>query len=120
MIPHSHQQIANLAPANHVLSERPSLGAAYLFPAPRDPSKPVSDLASKWLREAERLAGLGSAGGLPLAPAGGSGRRIDSTSQTAAAGGWKDTRALKTAYQQVDPATVLEVVLSPKRLRDAH
>jgi hypothetical protein len=28
----------------------------------------------------------------------------------AAAGGWRDTRALKLSYQQTDPATVLEVV----------
>ena len=28
----------------------------------------------------------------------------------AAAGGWKDSRALKLSYQQADPATVLKVV----------
>ena len=34
----------------------------------------------------------------------------------AAAGGWRSTRVMKQAYQQVDDATVLEVVLSPRRL----
>ena len=28
----------------------------------------------------------------------------------AAAGGWKDSRALKLSYQQADPATILKVV----------
>ena len=38
----------------------------------------------------------------------------------AAAGGWKDTESLKTAYQQADEATMLEVVLGAGELREAR
>ncbi len=37
----------------------------------------------------------------------------------AAAGGWKTTLTLKTAYQQADPETMLRVVLEPGELREA-
>ena len=41
------------------MEERPGIGKAYLFPSPKDPSKPLRyELGSDWLREAERLAGL--------------------------------------------------------------
>ena len=37
----------------------------------------------------------------------------------AAAGGWKNTVSLKTAYQQADPETILRVVLEAAELREA-
>ena len=37
----------------------------------------------------------------------------------AAAGGWKGTESLKTAYQQADEATILRVVLEAAELREA-
>jgi hypothetical protein len=38
----------------------------------------------------------------------------------AAAGGWRDLRCLQTAYTQVDERTMLAVVTSPVRVRDAE
>ena len=38
----------------------------------------------------------------------------------AAAGGWRNTVSLKTAYQQADPATILRVVLEAGELREAR
>ena len=37
----------------------------------------------------------------------------------AAAGGWKNTVSLKTAYQRADPETILRVVLEAAELREA-
>jgi len=37
----------------------------------------------------------------------------------AAAGGWKTSQALKTAYQQADAETILRVVLEAGELREA-
>ena len=38
----------------------------------------------------------------------------------AAAGGWKDTQSLKSAYQQADTETMLRVVLEAGELREAQ
>jgi hypothetical protein len=38
----------------------------------------------------------------------------------AAAGGWKSTVTLKTAYQQADSETILRVVLEGHELREAR
>ena len=47
------------AALDRILAERPGIGAAPLFPSPGDPTKPMTrHLADKWLRKAERLAGL--------------------------------------------------------------
>jgi integrase len=47
------------ATIDRVLAERPGIGDAPAFPAPQDPTKPMSaDLADKWLRKAESLAGV--------------------------------------------------------------
>ena len=44
---------------DRVLRERPGLGAAYLFPAPGSPDRPITkDTAERWLAEAEKLAKL--------------------------------------------------------------
>ena len=107
-----------------MLQERPGLGAAPLFPSPTDPAKPISRLlADAWLRKAERLAGLEpQQGSLWHAY-----RRKWATERkhlpdvdVAAAGGWKGTESLKTAYQQADDATILRVVLGAGELREAR
>jgi hypothetical protein len=36
----------------------------------------------------------------------------------AEAGGWLDTRSLEQCYQQVDEATLLQVVSEPRKLRE--
>ena len=53
---------------DRVLRDRPGIGSAPLFPKPTDRSLPISTfLASKWLREGEKLAGIRDAEGKPLA-----------------------------------------------------
>ncbi len=49
-------------------AERPGIGAAPLFPSPGDPTKPMTrHLADKWLRKAEKSAGVEPQKGLTLA-----------------------------------------------------
>ena len=110
------------AALERILRERPGKGEAPLFPSPGDPRRPMTrHLADKWLRKAERLAGL--------APQNGSlwhayrrkwatERKHHPDVDVAAAGGWKSVQSLKTAYQQADPETMLRVVLNPNELRD--
>ncbi len=44
---------------DRIMQERPGIGAALVFPSPTDPTQSVTkDLASEWLLEAERMAGL--------------------------------------------------------------
>ena len=43
-----------------------------------------------------------------------------STFDVAAAGGWKDTQSLKSAYQQADTETMLRVVLEAGELREVR
>jgi hypothetical protein len=106
------------APARSALDDYlrlvPRVGAVPLFPSPKDPSKPIRlDRVQKWLVRAEEVAGLPKLQGGRLHPY----RRLWASERkhlpdvdVAAAGGWRDTRALKLSYQQADPATVLEVV----------
>ena len=47
------------AALDRALRERPGIGRAPLFPSPDDVSKPVSKyMAEKWLRKAEKVAGI--------------------------------------------------------------
>jgi integrase len=110
------------AAIDRVLAERPGIGAAPLFPSPIDPEAPIRyELASAWLIEAERLAGVKKhEGSLWHAY-----RRKWATERkrmpdvdVAAAGGWKETSSLKGCYQQADEATMLEVVLGGGELRE--
>ena len=109
---------------DRILRERPGIGSAPLFPKPTDPTIPLTlHLASKWLREAEQMAGLETQQGSLWHAY----RRKWVTERkhmpdvdVAAAGGWKDTESLKTAYQQADEATMLEVVLGAGELREAR
>lgn len=109
---------------DRVLCERPRIGTAPLFPSPRDFDKPVSIfLADKWLRRAEKLAGLPSQKGSLWHAY----RRKWATERkslpdvdVAAAGGWKTTATLKRAYQHADKETMLKVVLSADQLREAQ
>ena len=80
-------------------------------------------LASKWLRKGETLA--------ELEPHQGSrwdafGRKWASESKhlpdvdVAKAGGWNSLESLKTAYQQADEGTMLQVVLEAGKLREVR
>jgi len=80
-------------------------------------------LAGKWLREGERIAGLVPRPGSlwhayrrKWAPE----RKHLPDADVAAAGGWKNTVSLRTAYQQADPETILKVVLEAGELREAR
>ena len=92
------------------LLESPRVGEAWLFPSPRGDSKPSRrDVAARWLIKAEVLAELPKLRGGVWHPY----RRLWATERkhlpdldVAAAGGWRDTRALKLSYQQADPATM--------------
>lgn len=47
------------AALDRVLRDRPGIGAAYLFPCPTDPTRPVQyERVRRWLLEAEKLAKL--------------------------------------------------------------
>ena len=87
----------------------------YLFPSPTDPLRPVSrHLADKWLRKAERAAGLEPQNGSLWHAY----RRKWATERkhlppidVAAAGGWSGPESMQRCYQKVDQATLLSVVL---------
>ena len=92
----------------------PRLGDVPLFPAPNHAEKPMRrDVAARWLLKAERLAELPRlVGGVwhPYRRLWATERKQYSDIDVAAAGGWKDVKALKLSYQQTDPASVLRVV----------
>jgi hypothetical protein len=113
------------AALDEYLRRNPRMGDVPLFPAPgkrrkkgdKSPApaeQPMSrDRAAKWLVRAEGLAELPKLVGGVFHPY----RRLWATERkgladadVAAAGGWKDTRALKISYQHADAASVLGVV----------
>ena len=96
------------------LRRNPRVGDVPFFPAPVDPTAPMRrDTVAIWLLRAEEAAKLPKLVGGTFHPY----RRLWANERkslpdvdVAAAGGWKDTRALKLSYQHADPATVLKVV----------
>ena len=78
-------------------------------------------LADKWLRKAEKLAGLEPLKGSlwhAYRRKWGSERKHLPDVDVAAAGGWKDIMSLKRSYQQADADNILSVVLSGGELRE--
>ena len=110
------------AAIDRILEERPGIGKAYLFPSPLGPGKPIRyELASEWLMEAEKLAGVPKLqGGLwhPLRRLWATERKHLPDVDVAAAGGWADPNTLRLVYQQPDEATMLRVVLEAGQLRE--
>lgn len=107
---------------DRILAERPGIGAAYIFPDPRDQSKPVSKYVMDRLHiEAEKFAGVPHLkGGLwhSYRRKWATERKHFPIQDVMRAGGWSEPTSLQNAYQQADEATVLEVVTTPKRLRE--
>lgn len=113
----------------HYLRRNPRMGDVPRFPAPGPvrkqkgmspgPEKPMRrETAAKWLVKAEGLAGLPKLVGGVFHPY----RRLWATERkdlplvdVAAAGGWKDTQALRLSYQHADAETVLRVVEGDRR-----
>jgi integrase len=97
------------------------VGDALFFPAPNNPAKPVKvEIASDWLRRAEKLAGLDPlSGGIwhPFRRRWATERKHMSPKDVAAVGGWTDTQTLQKCYQVADEETMEAVVMQPKRLR---
>ncbi len=112
------------ATLQRLLRERPGIGSAPIFPAPWDPTKPVSRyLADRWLRKAEKLAGLEPQRGSlwhAYRRAWVTKRKHLPDVDVAQAGGWSDLRSLKSAYQQVDSETMLRVVTEAAELREVR
>jgi hypothetical protein len=121
-VPVSAKTAAVLARVCRARGVMPGVGRVPLFPAPRDPSRPVSrHLAYEWLRKAEALAGLEhmSGGGWHTY------RRKWSTERkhhpekdVMAVGGWKDPRSLRESYIHADADTMEAVVNEPRKLRE--
>lgn len=106
-----------------IVRERPGIGAAPIFPAATDPSRPTSTMvASSWLLRAERLAGVEKHdGSLWHAYRRGwaTARKHLPDVDVAAAGGWADTTTLRAVYQQADESTMYRVVSEPMQIRQA-
>ncbi len=122
-----HESTVPISPSvraalDRIHAERPGIGAVPLFPSPSDPTNPMTrHLADKWLRKAEKLAGLEPLKGSlwhAYRRKWGSERKHLPDVDVAAAGGWKDTVSLKRAYQQADADTILSVVLNGGELRE--
>ncbi len=83
-------------------------------PAPGKPGEPIrGDVASRWLRQAEKLAGVEHLDGSLWHCF----RRMWATDRkhlppqdVAQAGGWRDLKTLQTVYQQPDATTTYAVV----------
>lgn len=110
---------------DRIIQERPGIGEAPLFPQPgKLPAEPITrHLATRWLREAEKAAGLEHQRGGAWHPY----RRMWATARkglpiqdVAAAGGWKTTRVVQDIYQRPDSDTMLEVVLAGGEVREAR
>ena len=95
------------------LQRNPRVGDVPLFPG-SDPSKPIRrDVAARLLLKAEVAAHIPKmAGGVfhPYRRLWASERRHQPDVDVAAAGGWKDVRALKSSYQHADAEKVRSVV----------
>ncbi|MGH7514762.1 MAG: hypothetical protein ACREOQ_17790 [Gemmatimonadales bacterium] len=100
----------------------PGIGAAYLFPCPTDPGRPIQyERVRRWLLEAERLAELPRQRGASFHAfrrGWATARKHLPVTDVAAAGGWKSTATIQRCYQQPDEGTMLSVVLGGAEPRE--
>jgi integrase len=116
---------------DRIRAVNPAVGEFPLFPAPRATTEiPQGEIPKSWTRHharkllerAEGLAKLAKIDGGDFHPyrrAWASSRKHLPDVDVAAAGGWSDTRALKTSYQQADDASMYAVMADLTKLRDA-
>ena len=98
----------------------PGIGAAWVFPSPRDPSKPCSRyLVNKWWEKAEKRAKLDPIRGLRWHSL----RRKFATDlkgvplpDLCELGGWKTSRTILECYQQPDPETQRKALEERRRM----
>ena len=96
------------------LGKSPRIGDVPLFPTPKDPEAPMrKDVAGRWLRKAEKLAGLPPLAGGIWHPY----RRLFAIElktlpihDVAAAGGWSSTETVQRIYQKAEPKGVLAAI----------
>ena len=121
------ESLVPIAPAvraaiERALREREGSPSGYLFPSPADPHVPVSrHLADKWLRQAERLAGLEPQDGSlwhAYRRKWATERKHLPPTDVAAAGGWAGPESMQRSYQHADQATMLRVVLGARDLEE--
>lgn len=106
---------------DRIFADRPGIGAAYLFPAINDPTRPIAgEVVSAWLRSAEVLAGVPKQDGSLFHAY----RRGWATSRkhwpikdVMAAGGWDRPETLLECYQHADMETMYRVVSEPAKLQ---
>jgi integrase len=95
-------------------AERPGTPAAFIFPAPKDSSKPLGYHVLKgWMEEAEQRAKVPHLkGGLfhPFRRGWATARKHYPLKDVAEAGGWRDIATLQNSYVQTDAQTILTVV----------
>ncbi|WP_425154970.1 tyrosine-type recombinase/integrase [Candidatus Palauibacter sp.] len=101
---------------DRIMADRPGVGAAFVFPAPADPTKPVTQVTvDNWLKRAEREAGMRRLdGGLwhPYRRMWATERKHMPLADLARAGGWASQQTLQSCYLHDDPETTLRVVLN--------
>jgi integrase len=110
-----------LAALERARVERPAVGDAWVFPAPRSPERPCSHyLLLKWWRRAEGLAGLTHDTGRGFHSL----RRKFATElkhiplkDLLALGGWKDPQTVLCCYQTADLDTMRAGLASRRQLR---
>lgn len=115
----AHEQVKPMHPlAREALvrwrDQCPGIGNAYLFPAPKNPAKPLGRyIPKRWLRKAEDLAELEHMehGGWHAFRRGWTTARKDfPLVDLAEAGGWYDTASVVKCYTHADPETTLAVI----------
>jgi integrase len=101
--------------------ERLAVGDALMFAGPNKPAQPITiQLATDWLRQAEKVAKLEPLlGGAwhPFRRAWATARKHLSLKDVAAVGGWLDTTTLQRCYIHADLETMEAVVLQPRVVR---
>ncbi|MFC1660903.1 tyrosine-type recombinase/integrase [Gemmatimonadota bacterium] len=103
-----------------ILQDRPGIGDAFLFPAPKSDTHVDVTLASRWFRIAEKEAGLEHkdwGGWHMLRRRWATKRKGQSLKDVAYVGGWKGTQVLQEVYQHADDETMEAVVLGGAPLR---